>query len=452
MESIKKLKILLFSGFLLFSACTAATQSDYLQQADHDRRQLASWSEPIGGATTTILGNLIRSEELEMLVNESLAANPGLQQTFLTLRIRQAEYRQTGGAGRPQLEAGFTAGKEEDSSAGYTGALSISWEVDLWRKLSDRSKAAAKDVGEQQALYQAARDSLAAEVMKTWLSLIAADQGITIEAGRIATLKQNEDFILNRYRNGLGTLADLESARTSLAGAEADLENYREDRAQQLRSLQNLLGRLDPGTIVIPDEYPAVLLPLAEVPAQSLQRRPDLKAAFLAIEAADLRAGAAYKDLLPKISLQAALEGAARSPSAALLQDPLWSLLAQLTAPLYQGGQLKAAAEIARLKTAQQYQAYRETLLEAVRDVEDAIGLERSLIRQQQHAETALRAARNNLQQYERNYRNGLVEILDLLEVQLNTYDLETQRNELVYKRLVNRIDLGLALGLGVTP
>ena len=452
MQHIKKINFLFFLGLLLLNACAATSQVDYLQQAEDDRRQLASWSDPIAGETTTILGDLIRSEELETLVDESLAANPGLQQTFLTLRIRQAEYRQTSGSSYPQLEAGFSAGKGEDNDTSYTGSLTISWEADLWRKLSDSSKAAARDVAEQRALYQSAQDSLAAEVMKAWLGLISADKDIAIETDRIAILQKNEDFILNRYRNGLGSLEDLESARTSLASAKADLESTRENRTQQLRSLQTLLGRLESSTVTVPDDYPAVLLPLAEVPSQSLQRRPDLQAAYLAIEAADLRTSAAYKDLLPSISLQAALEDVATSPSAALLKDPLWSLLAQLTAPLYQGGQLKAAAEIAELETAQSYQAYRETLLTAVQEVEDAISLERSLIRQQQHVETALQAARNNLLQYERNYRNGLVEILDLLDVQLNTYDLETQHNELIYERLANRIDLGLALGLGVTP
>jgi outer membrane protein TolC len=64
--------------------------------------------------------------------------------------------------------------------------------------------------------------------------------------------------------------------------------------------------------------------------------------------------------------------------------------------------------------------------------------------------ETALAKAQNNLHQYQRRYRTGLVEILDLLAVQRQAYDLEIQRNNLVYKRLANRVNLGLALGLGV--
>jgi outer membrane protein TolC len=132
------------------------------------------------------------------------------------------------------------------------------------------------------------------------------------------------------------------------------------------------------------------------------------------------------------------------------LTDPVWSLLARLTAPLFQGGKLRAAAQIAELESARSYQAYRETLYQAIQEIKDAIGLEHSITRQLGHMETALAKAQNNLHQYQRRYRTGLVEILDLLAVQRQAYNLEIQRNNLVYKRLANRVNLGLGLGLGV--
>jgi outer membrane protein TolC len=193
-------------------------------------------------------------------------------------------------------------------------------------------------------------------------------------------------------------------------------------------------------------------LPLAELPPQTLRRRPDLQAAYVAIKAAGLRTAVAYKEMLPSISLQAALEDMADSPGKALLDDPVWSLLSQLTAPLFKGGQLKAAADVAELQTAQAYQAYRKTLITAVHEVQQALDQEQSLAKRQAHIKTALNSARNNLKQYQRSYRTGLVSILDLLQVQRQTYDLEAQWDTLRYQRLANRINLGLALGLGARP
>lgn len=442
--------LLFIACIMILSACASSAKQDYAAMVGREQVQIREWPSLDDGQQVTILGGLIDSPELKSLVDEALEANPGLQQTLLTLKIRQAEYRQTNGEKWPEVSAGFTASREKDAGADvFTGSATVSWELDLWRKLEDDSRAALKDVAQQEMLYQSARDTLASEVMINWLSLTAARKNIQIEQQRLETLEKTEAFIIERYRNGLDSLEELDSARSSSAASRASLESYREALSQQKRVLQTLLG--NPGTeVTVPEDYARVLAPLADLPEQTLQRRPDLKAAFVAIEAAGLRSRVAYKDLLPSISLQAALEDVATSPGSALLSSPVWSLLGQLTAPLFQGGKLRAAAEIADLETAQSFQAYRETLYKAVQEIEDAIGLERSLTKQQGHIETALRNSQNSLSRYHNNYRQGLVDILDLLTVQSQTYDLQIQLNNLIYERLANRITLGLALGLGV--
>lgn len=350
----------------------------------------------------------------------------------------------------PQIDAEFSADRQQDVATSYKGSATVSWEVDLWGKLTNSIQAAQKDIEQQEALYQAARDTLAAEVMKTWISMIAAQKNITIEESRLAVLVNSEAFILQRYKSGLGGLEDLDTARRETSASRANLAQYRETLAQNQRVMQKMLGRADNFRLDVPDEYAAVILPLSGLPEQTLRRRPDLKAAYLAIEAADLRTNVAYKDLLPSINLQAALSDAASSPTSALMNNPLWSLLGQLSAQLVQGGQLMAQAEIAELKTAQSYQAYRDTLLEAVQNVEDAIGQERSLTERAIHIEKALTLAQNNLYHYELSYRAGLVSILDLLNVQKQNFDLEIQLNNLIHEFFASRIVLGLALGLGV--
>lgn len=443
----------LLAGALVLSLTGCAMTGGQLDYPDQTRalaEQVPYWSTAVDGEPVTALTDLIQSGALDQVVRQAIDANPGLQQTLLTLRIREAELRQTGAGRVPDVEAGFSASDSEDSDDGYTGSVSVSWEADLWQKIADRTAAAGKDVAQQAALYRSARDTLAADVMSSWLELIAQQHAIAIQQERLKTLESNETLILGRYRNGLGTLEDLDSARSSTASARATLENYRETQAQQERALNTLLGEVPATGSDVPGDYPAVLTPLADLPAQTLQRRPDLIAAYHAIEAADYRTSAAYKDLLPSIRLEAMLEDVADSPSRALLTDPAWSLLGQLTAPLFQGGELRAAADAAELETAQTYQAYRETLLEAVGEVEDALGLERSLGRRQQHIADALTRQQSTLAQYQSSYRSGLVDILDLLSVQQQTYDLKAQLDDLIYQRLVNRIDLGLALGLGV--
>jgi outer membrane protein TolC len=350
------------------------------------------------------------------------------------------------------MEAGLTGERIEDSDDSYTLALNVSWEIDLWQKLAEGTAAADKDIEEQRSLYHAAQDTLVAEIMTAWLNLIGQQRAIAIQQRRLDALGRNEDFIIQRYRNGLGTLEDLDSARTLTASARATLEQQQITFTHLQQSLRTLLGRTDANEFDIDTEYPPVGRPMAQMPAQILARRPDLQAAYRAIEAAELRTSVAYKALLPSFSLGAALLGSAESLGSSLMADPVWSLLAQLTAPLYKGGELRATAQIAELETAYAYQEYRNTLLTAVSEVRNSLDSEQSLLKQLEHIESALNSARNNFEQYQQGYRSGLVDILDLLSVQQQTFDLEDQFNTLSYQRLVNRIDLGLALGLGVDP
>ncbi|PCI59130.1 MAG: RND transporter [Methylophilaceae bacterium] len=425
-------------------------QPGYAEKVARERAQVAAWSAQDNAQASTSLNQLIQSSALNALLEEASSANPSLQQALLTLQIRRAQATQTRAKRLPSAEAGFSASKAKDADTSYKSELSVGWELDLWQKLTNNTHAANLDVEQQEMLFQSARDSLGADVMKHWLGLISQQQAIEIEQKRLNTLQKNAQFIVRRYKNGLGSLEDLDSARSNVSSSQASIEAEKEGLAQQQRALNTLLGRAKHRAFEIDASYPTVVMPLADLPEQTLQRRPDLRAAYLAIKAETLRTQVAYKELLPSISLGAALSDIAASPTAALFKNPIWSLLAQLTAPLYKGGALKAEAEIAELQTAYQYQAYRETLLAAISEVEDALGQERSLTKQQQHIAAALTRARNTLTQYQNSYRTGLVDILDLLNVQQQTYNLEAQLNNIIFTRLHNRVNLGLALGLPI--
>ena len=446
-------------------ACSSTSHdTEYPQRADRQLESVAEWPTDQG---VSQLNELINSEELAALVRESLTNNPGLQQTFLALQSAKVALRSTNADRLPSVEAGFEAGRDENSSdTEYAGFLSVSWQLDIWAQQADASAAAREDVTSQRLLYQSARDTLAATVMSSWLNQIYLRRTLTIESQRLNTYEVNEGVVLARYRKGLGSLEDLDSIRSSAASSRATVAKYQEDLAREQRALRTLLGRLgstdgtakasaDTGTstprvATIPENYPDVLQPLIELPELSLRRRPDLQAAYTNIVAEELRTRVAYKDLLPSIKLQAALNDVATRPVEALLNDPVWSLLGQLTAPLYQGGALRAAVDQQKLTTATAYETYRENLLNAVEEVGNALSQEQSLAKQQAYIETALKSSQNNVKQYQRKYRTGAANILDLLLVERSNYDLQNQLDTLIYNRLNNRITLALALGISL--
>lgn len=443
------LQKLVYLPLLLVTACSITPeQPDYVELISTEQQQVTEWQNLPQQTDVAYLNDLVDSDMFDELLQIAMQSNPGLQQTLLTLQIRQSQLIQAAGEKRPFVSAGFSALNSSDSDASFGADVGVSWQADLWGKLADNERAADLDVTEQSLLYQSARDTLAAEVMQVWLTLIAQQRALDIEQQRQNSLQQTEDFIVQRYRQGLGTLEDLDSARSAVATSSANIESLAENFRQQYIQLKTLVGQVNNPDFLLPEDYPDVVIPAIDLPEQTLNRRPDLRAAYAAIEASSARTEVAYKDFLPSLSLQAVLEDVGSSPRASLFTAPVWSLLGQLTAPLYQGGQLRAAAEISELDAAISYQQYRDTLLNAVTEVEQAISQEQALVKRQQHIETALASAENNLRQYQANYRSGLLNILDLLIVQQQTYDLQSQLDNLIYQRLLNRISLGLALGL----
>ncbi|KKN54961.1 hypothetical protein LCGC14_0587170 [marine sediment metagenome] len=445
--------LILITLISMMSGCAFQPKNTHDYSAKIEQEQsLPAWQQQTDATSLTSLNELIASPSLDELLQSAYAHNPSLQQTFITLNIRRTQLEQTDAARLPQISAGAGANRSKNSDDSFSSNVSISWQADLWGKLKANSQAATKDVMQQQLLYQSARDTLTAEVMKAWLNLTATSHAIAIEKRRLQTLEQNERYILQRYRNGIGTLQDLDNARSSSAQSKADLALNEEYYRQQQRDLKQLIGETNKEDIPTASHYPDVKLALADLPAQTLARRPDLQAAYLAIEANQYRTEVAYKQLLPSLDITAALQDAASSPNSALMVSPLWSLLGQLTAPIYQGGELRAAAKEAELNEAYSYQSYRDTLLTAINEVEQYLSLETNLASREQHIATALQSAQNSLAQYQKSYRTGLVDILDLLTVQQQTYNLEASLDNLVYLRLINRINLGLALGLGTQP
>lgn len=400
------------------------------------------------------LTDLVDIPELEQYLQVALSNSPSLQQSIIALKILYKQQGISSADQLPTLAAGFDVDRNQDSDDNSASAdISIDWELDLWQKLADLSDASLKDISSSQASLQATKDLLTANIMRAWLEISLNQQLFDIEQCRFTILENNQLLVLERYQVGLGSLEDLDNAKTSSASTRSTLAEYQETLAQSRRSLMLLTGQwnselADP---IISSTFPEVLSPLSQLAEQNLQRRPDLQQAFYNIEAQSLRTDAAYKAMLPSFSLSASLSDIAQTPSEALFTHPVWSLLGQISAPLFQGGALKSEAEIAELTTEQTFWAYQETLLNAINEVENTAGKEYSLASQQQHLNAALNSAKRSFVSYQEKYRQGLVDIFDLLSVQQDTYDIEAQLVNITYQRLSNRIDLGLALGLGVS-
>ena len=469
---------------ILLSACTSTDDRALSESASSSTGNNVVWQSQARQqeSTQTLLLNsdttltdVIDIKELPHLagyIDEALSSNASLQQSLITLRKAQVAIDSAKADRNLNVDASFSASKSEttnssastssntnsstsfnSSSQSYNASMNVSWELDLWQKISDGISAANLDAASARASYQSARDSLVANVVRSYIDVLTQQQLLNIEQSRLTVLENNEAVILKRYSTGLGSLDDLDTARTSSANTRATIAQYENALLTAKRTLAVLLGRQNQSLNELNTQvsFPDVLLPLTTLPKQDLARRPDLQAAFYALKATEFEVDVAYKALLPSISLSASLSDNASTPSQALFTNPLWSLLGQMTAPLFQGGALRAQIEDAKLTSANAWWQYRETLLTAVQETQNALDSETALSARISHTNVALANAERSVSTIEGQYRQGLADILDLLSVYETRFNLQAQAVELHAQKLQNRIDLGLALGLGVS-
>ena len=465
---------------ILLSACTSTDDRALSESASSSTGNNVVWQSQAQQqeSTQTLLLNsdtrltdVIDIRELPHLagfIDEALSSNASLQQSLITLRKAQVAIDSAKADRNLNVDASFSASKSETTnsnastssstssnsiSPSYSASMNVSWELDLWQKISDGISAANLDAASARASYQSARDSLVANVVRSYIDVLTQQQLLNIEQSRLTVLENNEAVILKRYSTGLGSLDDLDTARTSSANTRATIAQYENALLTAKRTLAVLLGRQNQSLNELNTQvsFPDVLLPLTTLPKQDLARRPDLQAAFYALKATEFEVDVAYKALLPSISLSASLSDNASTPSQALFTNPLWSLLGQMTAPLFHGGALRAQIEDAKLTSANAWWQYRETLLTAVQETQNALDSETALSARISHTNVALANAERSVSTIEGQYRQGLADILDLLSVYDTRFNLQAQAVELHAQKLQNRIDLGLALGLGVS-
>lgn len=420
----------------------------------------SDWTSPSEDHAPTAWLVDLQSPELEQFVTEALRQNPGLEETAARFAQAVAEARLAGAELMPNAGLGLDGARQKISTFGPTStggvrfenyelALNLSWELDLWGRLRDRTAAGLARVEASGSELAAARLSLAAQTAKAWLNLVEAREQLALAERTAGAYVENQEAIESRFRRGLSEGFDLRRIRTQAASAQADVSARRAGLDQSVRSLENILGRypaaaLDSGASLpeLPQAIPAGL------PADLLRRRPDLVAAERRLAAAEREALADRKERLPQIALTAS-GGTASQTFENLLDGDfgVWTLAGNLTQPIFQGGRIDANIDRTAVLRDQAAANYRETALRAFLEVESSLAAEQFLREEVAQLRLAAdEAAAAEAMAWER-YSKGTGDFLNALDAQ-RTADTARSRLLSVNNQLLrNRIDLYLALG-----
>lgn len=392
--------------------------------------------------------------DLTRTVNESLQHNRDLKAAATRLRVAE-ENSIIARAGMLPTAGLSGSGSITDSTGGdrrqsHSLNLAAAWEPDLWGRLRNLRQAAEAE--ERAALedYRGARLSLAANTAKAWCNLISAEQEVTLAGVTLESFEKNLRIIERNYKGtGEGAL-DIQFGRTNVSSAGRALESRLLDRDEAARSLEILLGRYPSGTSKKQRDLPRLAGSVpAGLPADLVDRRPDMAAARARLFASAERADAARKELLPSFSITG--EGGSSNTKLADILDLdnlAVSLAARFTQVITEGGAVSADARAALARNEGLLHQYAQTALEAFREVEATLAADRSLATQEKFLTAELEQAALAEKQAERDYSEGInPNILSVLEAQRRANNARLSMIRLRNQRLQNRIDLHLALG-----
>jgi NodT family efflux transporter outer membrane factor (OMF) lipoprotein len=388
---------------------------------------------------------------LHALVEEALAHNADLR--VAATRVERANaYLNVARSGLyPAVSAlARGGGALSGDNSGMQGVLvSASWELDLWGRVRYGKAAAAADYDSIQADFEYARQALAALVARSWFLATEAKLQRDNAASMVTAAEQSLKVAQQRRRVGAGDEYDVAVAEASVGSYRDTLKQVELAYLQALRALELLLGRYPAAAMEAANRLAPMPPPVpAGLPSDLLERRPDVIAAERRVAAAFNRVGEAKAAKLPKISLTAGVSSI--SSDLFVLQDrenPVWNLGANLLAPLYQGGALRAQVEIRNAEQKQALAEYAQVGLSAFNDVESALATEFSL----KDRETILmRAVLDNqraLDLANERYRIGAVDLRSVLAQQLALSAAQTALIRVQSEARVQRVNLYLALG-----
>jgi NodT family efflux transporter outer membrane factor (OMF) lipoprotein len=290
--------------------------------------------------------------------------------------------------------------------------------------------------------------TLAAEVTERWVAILSQRLQRLLLEQQLSNNETYLELVELRFRKSLASALDVFQQRQLVERSKAQLPLIEMQERMLQNQLAVLLGRMPNQSPVITRQELPVLdaVPDAGLPVQLLQNRPDIVAAFKRLEAVDQDLAAARAERLPALRL---------TGSVAYDSDKLdkvfdnWiaNLAASVTAPVFDGGRRKAEVEINEAAVQQQLAEYRQLVLSAVREVEDALISETKIREHVAALENQLQAGKNALKEAGTRYLNGLNDYLPVLTQLLSVQSLE---NDLIRRHedlLVARISLYRAIG-----
>jgi len=353
------------------------------------------------------------------------------------------------GSGFDSSGLGSFGGDNPSNQFGLTA--DVSWEPDLWGRVRRSVESSRAGVEASAADVAATRLSLQSTLAQTYFRLRVADAEKRLLQQTVDAYQRSLTMNQNRYAVGVAAQADIEASRAQFENARTQLLALDWQRAQLEHAIAVLIGQT-PASFSLETTRSLGTVPVIPVglPAQLLQRRPDVAAAERRTAQANAQIGVAQAAWFPDLLL-GAQAGFRSGQWSQWLTAPasFWSLGPALALTIFDGGAREAQLKQARAGYDAQAAAYRQTVLLALREVEDFLVQLHVLGQEQVTQGRALAAARESLRLTQNQYEAGLIDYLSVVQVETTALNTERAALTLAADRLVTSVQLIAALGGG---
>jgi len=390
-------------------------------------------------------------EKLVALVQEALEKNPDLQVVAAQVESAAGYARQAGALLQPavNLGAGGLAGGGGPVTSRRGASLDLSWELDVWGRLRSQASSAENQYVAAELTYAYGRQSLAAQVAKSWFLCVETRLQRRAAEDAVAVYEKTLEIVQGQFRLEAVTKRDVQLAEADLASSNEALRQATGGEKQARRALEVLLGRYPSAELEATEEFAALSANVpAGLPCEILERRADLVAAERRVAAAFENVRVARAARLPRVAITASAGGS--TTEFADLANPsnaFWTLGANMLAPLFDGGFLKAEEDIATAEQKAAVAQYRKAALQAFADIENGLENDGLLKERESFLNEALTKNTAAWDLSKRQFEAGAIDLLSVLQLQKRVLNARVALINIRARRRAERANLHLSLG-----
>lgn len=433
-----------------------AVRSSQVEPPDLDLPDAFADARVVDAVPDTPWWRTFPESSLHNEVEETLAGSLGLQAAVARIDQADTAIRQARAGWLPSIDGTIGASRQRtfappplgaQTNNGYQISVSASYEVDVWGRVRAGRDAARADRDAVALDARALALSLSANAAESWLTIVFQRARRDLLERQLETQREWTRILQARLVVGTSTALDIEQQRQQTQSLQAELALVDAQERVATLGLRALQGRTDAEPVDAPRALPALPPdPPLGAPLEVLLARPDVAAAMRRAEAADARVTAAVADRLPSLRGSASVSFQSAELSN-LFQELFWSVAANLTAPIFDGG--RRATELRRTEAAldERLLAWADTMVVALREVEEARTLEAQQLRYLDEIDAQIATAQRTLEVAAGQYRRGVADYLRVLTAITTLQQLE-QAHLAAHRQLLSyRIQLHRALG-----